>query len=248
MNAPAHLIESPREAVRALDAITNEDRADIAFQPIRPLQAPDGPDWYEVLLRPAHSDAHTVVVTAESLQRAALLDAIVARTAARLMAPGNIYSLNVSGQSVSDPGFPDRFWLALEVARVTPASLVLEVTETARITNIAAAQRFCETAKERGACIAIDDVAGADLPLPLEWVDVLKVDGRRLGGLTSRRSAVIIAALMRLANASDNRLRVVAEGVETIDELNAIALAGVHYWQGHYRQGHATSIPPTCQN
>jgi EAL domain-containing protein (putative c-di-GMP-specific phosphodiesterase class I) len=248
MNAPAHLIETPRDALLALDGITNDDTADIAFQPIRPLQAPAGPDWYEVLLRPKHCDAHTVVVTAEALHRAPLLDAIVARAAARAMTPGVVYSLNVSGQSVSDPGFPDRFWRALEPARVTPQSLVIEVTETARITNIGAAHRFCESVRDAGACIAIDDVAGADLPLPLEWVDVLKVDGRRLGGLTSRRSGVIIAALMRLANASDGRLRVVAEGVETADELNSIALAGVHYWQGHYRQGHATMTPPTCQN
>jgi EAL domain-containing protein (putative c-di-GMP-specific phosphodiesterase class I) len=180
-------------------------------------------------------------MTAEVMRKAAALDLIVAKNAAMLMIPNNVYSINVSGQSVSDPHFGMSFWNAIRPSAVEPSALVIEITETAQITDIAAAKAFCDITRDYGARIAIDDVSGADLPLPLEWVDFLKIDGIRLGGLTSRRSGAIIHALMRMADASE-RIRVVAEGVENAAELESMAIAGVHYWQGHYQDGAAKAI------
>lgn len=229
-----------------LDALLNNANASIALQPIKALQAPPGPAWYEVLLRVPCDDTLAVVTAAEAQGRADALDVLVAQTLARHAEPGVIYSLNVSGLSVSKPAFALDFWQALSGSALTPASVVIEITETARIIDFAAARAFCAMAHSLGARIAIDDIADADIPLPIEWVDVLKIDGLRMGGLTSPRSASIVDALLQLARASD-RLCVVVEGVETHQELEAMALAGAHYWQGHYQHGHAIVQSPTCK-
>jgi EAL domain-containing protein (putative c-di-GMP-specific phosphodiesterase class I) len=62
--------------------------------------------------------------------------------------------------------------------------------------------------------------------------DIIKIDCSFVSGLvTSREDAAIVSASMALAGALD--LRVVAEGVEALDQIVALNRLGCHYAQGY---------------
>jgi diguanylate cyclase (GGDEF)-like protein/PAS domain S-box-containing protein len=155
----------------------------------------------------------------------------------RETAPGTavIMSVNVSAHQVRAPGFLDALVEALARWDVPAESLVLEITETALLAEDERVSADLAALRELGLRIAIDDFGTGYSSLDYlrrHVIDVLKIDRSFIDGVeSSGRQAALVGAIVHLAQALD--LRVVAEGVETSAQRDALLRAGCRLGQGH---------------
>jgi diguanylate cyclase (GGDEF)-like protein/PAS domain S-box-containing protein len=152
-------------------------------------------------------------------------------------APGTgvTMNVNVSANQVRATGFLDTLVGALTRWDVPAESLVLEITETALLADDTRVSADLAALRELGLRIAIDDFGTGYSSLDYlrqHTIDVLKIDRSFITGIeTSGRQAALVGAIVHLAQALD--LRVVAEGVETFAQRDALLLAGAGLGQGY---------------
>ena len=117
----------------------------------------------------------------------------------------------------------------------SPERLMIEILEGEAIADVAAMVRAIRRLRALGFSVALDDVGSAyaslihikDLP-----VDVLKLDQDFSRRLDQRPEDLqFISSMLGLARGLDRRL--VVEGVETADVLEALTILGVEYVQGY---------------
>ena len=143
-------------------------------------------------------------------------------------------SVNVSARQLDDDAIVEDVRAALEHSGLDPAALTLEITETALMRNIeSSAQRLAQI-KALKVNVAIDDFGtGYSSLASLRQlpIDTLKIDRAFTDALTrSPQSDALIRTLVQLGR--DLGLRTVAEGVETIDQLDQLRLEHVNDVQG----------------
>jgi len=132
-------------------------------------------------------------------------------------------SVNLSVQQF-DAGLPEAVAAALREARVAPALIEIEITETVMMTNSAAHVDIMRRLKLLGVKIALDDFGTgySSLSYLREMdIDALKIDQsfvRRLPG--SSGDGTIVAAI--IAMAAQFRIKVIAEGVESQAQSDAL--------------------------
>jgi EAL domain-containing protein (putative c-di-GMP-specific phosphodiesterase class I) len=143
-------------------------------------------------------------------------------------------SVNVSPRQFRVPGFVDQVSHELARSGLPPNSLTLEVTESMLVRERGVGQALARLRAE-GVKIAIDDFGTGfsslsylrELP-----VDILKLDKSFVDTMTSSKEQyAIMTAILQLARALD--LEVVAEGIETIEELTVLAGLGCGFGQGY---------------
>ena len=143
-------------------------------------------------------------------------------------------SVNVSAHQLRDPGFLDTLVGALTRWDVPANSLVLEITETALLADDARVSADLAALRALGLRIAIDDFGTGYSSLDYlrrHAIDVLKIDRSFINGIeTSGRQAALVGAIVHLAQALD--VRVVAEGVETPGQRDALLRAGGGFGSG----------------
>lgn len=155
---------------------------------------------------------------------------------ARLLAvPGLSVSINLSANSLGEP-FLLPFLHAELSNSVLPASRIrLEITETALINNMAAANRLVAEMRKAGCTMALDDF-GAGLSsfayLKQFPVDYLKIDGSFIRHLAS---SAVDREIVSSINDIGHRLGIhtVAESVEDEATLDVLREIGVDYAQGY---------------
>lgn len=155
---------------------------------------------------------------------------------ARLLAvPGLSVSINLSANSLGEP-FLLPFLHAELSNSVLPASRIrLEITETALINNMAAANRLVADMRKAGCTMALDDF-GAGLSsfayLKQFPVDYLKIDGSFIRHLAA---SAVDREIVSSINDIGHRLgiRTVAESVEDEATLDVLREIGVDYAQGY---------------
>jgi len=144
-------------------------------------------------------------------------------------------SINLSGQSVSDPEFQQFMIERLQALRFDRRVLCFEVTETSAITNMQKSIRFFEVLRSFGARVALDDFGSGmssftylkNLP-----VDDLKIDGQFMRQLsTDSYDQATVRAICEVARASGKKT--VAEGIETEEVAAMLRAFGVDYGQGY---------------
>jgi diguanylate cyclase (GGDEF)-like protein/PAS domain S-box-containing protein len=144
-------------------------------------------------------------------------------------------SVNVSACQVRAPGFLDTLVEALARHDVPAEGLVLEITETVLLTDDEQVSADLMELRRLGVRIAIDDFGTGYSSLDnirLHAIDILKIDRSFIDGVEgSRRQAALVGAIVHLARALD--LRVVAEGVETSAQREALLLSGCDLGQGY---------------
>jgi diguanylate cyclase (GGDEF)-like protein len=149
-------------------------------------------------------------------------------------------AINVSARQFGDPGFYEHIRNALEVAQVEPQRIVIEITETVAMADVAAARSILLRCKELGLLIALDDFGtlySSLAYLKTLPIDIIKIDKSFIDGLPHDHfDAAIVHAIISLAGALN--CRIVAEGVENEEQAHWLAQAGVQYAQGFlYSQG-----------
>jgi diguanylate cyclase (GGDEF)-like protein/PAS domain S-box-containing protein len=172
------------------------------------------------------------------------LDSWVLRAACRQMrdwqqqfsnhAPLTI-NVNLSSQCLAHPGLIQLVKQVLEESHLEPRSLKLELTESALIENARSASETLTELRELGVQIYLDDFGTGysslaylhNLPL-----DVLKIDRSFVRHLhIGDRNSEIVKTIIGLSNILG--IDVVAEGVETAEQLQHLQTLGCEYAQGY---------------
>jgi diguanylate cyclase (GGDEF)-like protein len=142
--------------------------------------------------------------------------------------------VNVSAHQINDPSLPDDIAELLSRHHLPGAGLGLEVTESAVRTDAQATLAGLHRLRRLGVRVAIDDFGtgysslSALKALP---VDLLKIDRSFVSGLPHDGSdRQIVTAVVAMAHALG--LSVVAEGVETADQLRTLEELGCATAQG----------------
>lgn len=142
-------------------------------------------------------------------------------------------SVNVSARQLRDRNFSAHVKDILERTGVAPERLTLELTESVLMDEVASAK--LRTLKTLGVGLALDDFGtgySALAYLKRFPIDRLKIDrGFIKGILSDPADAAIVSTLIDLGRKLD--LQVVAEGVETEQQLEALRASGCHYFQGY---------------
>jgi diguanylate cyclase (GGDEF)-like protein len=145
-------------------------------------------------------------------------------------------AINVSGLQLMAPGFTETVTTALEITSTDAKNLHLEMTETASLMETPGARKVLDTLRQLGVTLSLDDFGTGYSSLTyLEKFsfDVLKIDRTFTSGIIDRPSTrAIVAAVIELAHAL--QLDVVAEGVETEEQLVELNALGSDLAQGHY--------------
>jgi diguanylate cyclase (GGDEF)-like protein len=143
-------------------------------------------------------------------------------------------SVNVSARQLQSADFYDDVRGALEEAHLDAGALVLEVTESVLVMDLARIGAVMQKIRDLGVHTALDDFGtGYSSLLYLKGlpIDRLKVDRSFVSGLgSSQQDPTIISTVVELAHKLG--LLVVAEGVETEAELQAVHAMGCDEVQG----------------
>jgi diguanylate cyclase (GGDEF)-like protein len=198
---------------------------------------------HEGLIRPApgagFADAESLFTAAEATGRTSELDRvcldIVAASARDL--PLNTYlAVNMSPRTLESAEFSAAQLAATFSKRgIPPNSLVLELTEREAVEDVATLRRNLEACRERGIRIAADDVGAGNAGLRLLseiTFDFVKIDLSLVqSGVLRESSMAVLRALRELAIRSSATL--VAEGIETASQLEAVRDLGLAAGQGY---------------
>jgi diguanylate cyclase (GGDEF)-like protein len=143
--------------------------------------------------------------------------------------------VNVSAHQLARDGFAEDVQRALEVSRLEPALLALEITESTLMRDIAAASERLNEIKSLGVRIAIDDFGTgyASLShLQRMPVDILKIDRSFVAALSDAgQGRELLDAILGVGHAL--ALTVIAEGVETQSQLSILQEMGCERAQGY---------------
>ena len=145
-------------------------------------------------------------------------------------------SVNLSARQFSDPDITSTISRLLDSYDLPPGSFQLEITESMLIEDREIAVKRLQALKTLGLKVAIDDFGKEyssltylkDLP-----VDTLKVDQSFVAGLTRGAADVAIVRLI-IELAHELGLEVVAEGVESEEQLSQLIALGCEIAQGYY--------------
>ena len=145
-------------------------------------------------------------------------------------------AVNVSAIEFGDENFLQGLFAILKETGLDPRSLQLEITESVLMKHAEVTAGILENLRARGVQVAIDDFGTGYSSLSYLRkfkVDALKIDQSfvrqiSLGG----RDAAIVTAVINMARTLD--LLVIAEGVETQEELEFLCTSGCDEAQGYY--------------
>jgi len=238
----SHTILLDRELRKALDA----GDLSVEFQPIRELQT-GRVVGAEALARWRHDDLGPVppsdfIPVAEDGGFITAIDQFVCRTAVegvrRLAGAGwdGWVSVNLSAESFSNTELLRAVHCALRELDVPANRLVVEVTESRAMMDPDATASVLLDLKRTGVGVAIDDFGrgySSLAYLKVFPVDLLKIDRTFVDGIgVDVRDEQLIEAILELAQRRG--IAVVAEGVESQQQVDWLARRGCHYIQGFH--------------
>jgi diguanylate cyclase (GGDEF)-like protein/PAS domain S-box-containing protein len=145
-------------------------------------------------------------------------------------------AVNISAGEFQDPGFLDHLRLVLEESRLDPRYLELELTESALLPHDGAPALVLQALKEIGVQVAIDDFGTGYSSLSYLRkfpINVLKIDQSFVHEISAVPVGMsIVCAVISMGKSLG--LRVIAEGVETREQLAFLQAEGCAEGQGFY--------------
>ncbi|WP_411383259.1 EAL domain-containing protein [Pseudomonas sp. L7] len=144
-------------------------------------------------------------------------------------------SVNISARQFSDGQLGTRIATILEETGLPPACLELELTESILMREVNEAMQILDSLKNLGLSIAVDDFGTgySSLNYLKQFpIDVLKIDRTFVDGLPEgEQDAQIARAIIAMAHSLN--LAVIAEGVETHEQLEFLREHGCDEVQGY---------------
>jgi diguanylate cyclase (GGDEF)-like protein/PAS domain S-box-containing protein len=245
MSSPQELTDRLNLNNDLRDALAH-DQLELHYQPVVEL-ATGRIVGVEALARWNHPQRGSVspalfVPVAESTGMGPQLDRWVLQRACRdrphierILGPGASISVNVSAAHLAEPDFEQSLVETLQEAGTPFDRIVLEITESAVMADPEKATAILGRLRGRGMATAIDDFGtgysslGYLHQLP---VSSLKIDHSFVERMVRDLDALAItASVMELAR--NMKLKVVAEGVERLEQLEQLAELGCPLGQGY---------------
>ena len=229
-----------------INTALESDRFLLYYQKVQPITDSDGRSYYEFLLRMVNEAGEIIapmafIPAAERYGTMAAVDRWVVQRVLGWLGKNNtkikdndVYSVNLSGQSLCDDGFLQYCINQLDNSRVNPQQLCFEITETAAISNWSHASQFVAALKSRGCQFALDDFGSGmssfaylkNLP-----VDYIKIDGAFVSDMLSDPvDQVMVNAINQIGQVMG--IKTIAEFVENQDILKLLKEMQVDYAQG----------------
>jgi EAL domain-containing protein (putative c-di-GMP-specific phosphodiesterase class I) len=232
--------------VGALGEAIRERNFRLVYQPV--VQLKDGAlHHYEALVRFGEEESpFPQIRMAEEMDLIEPLDLAVLEQVVGALARDAALKLavNVSGRTIMSPAYVTA---ACRLIRAYPSvrrRLMFELTESAAIEDLAAADRHLQALRGEGCEVCLDDFgAGAASLAYLQQLglDLVKIDGRYIRDLQAGgRESIFVKHLVKLCG--ELGIRTLAEMVETAEAEAAVRKAGVDLAQG-WRYGQAAEIP-----
>ena len=223
-----------------------DDLLTLRVQEIRPIAQKSPLSHWEILLGVNHDGEiippSPLIEAAEHFGKMTLIDEWVVKSALRWMddnqdfvAKSGGFSINLSGNSLSDHEFLDYVENLIENAEVPAHKICFEITETSAIINLNYATEFIRVLKKKGCKFSLDDF-GSGLSsyayiqkLP---VDFIKIDGIFIRNLVnSENDQALVRSINELAHFMG--METVAEFVESHEILEVLKSIGVDHSQGY---------------
>ena len=236
------------------DAILN-DRFVLHYQGVHDA-ASGALHHFEALLRLADENGGDLIMPnhfipiAEKSSKIVDIDRWVLRRVVELLARvphAPPIAVNLSGRSFDNPGMPGYIADLLLKSGVEPRRLMLEITETAAVSDLTDAQRFIEAIRMTGCPVYLDDFGAGFASfayLKHLQVDAIKIDGMFIRNLTDDRdNQVLVHGMVEVARGL-NKITV-AECVEDEAVLKLLTDMGVTLVQGfvlHRPQAHHPAL------
>ncbi len=143
-------------------------------------------------------------------------------------------SVNITASDIAQPAFADGFLALVERSGFARDRLTVEVTESGLIEDLGSASMLLAQLRASGCRVAIDDFGTGYSSLaylkmlPLDYLKIDKQLAQDIGG--NARDRVVVRGVIDMARSLG--LAVVAEGVETEEQLSLLAREGCNYYQG----------------
>jgi diguanylate cyclase (GGDEF)-like protein len=145
-------------------------------------------------------------------------------------------SLNVSVLQITDAGFIDMLFSMINQYDCENSNIMLEITETMTINRFEEIAFTLETIKLAGIDISLDDFGTGYSSLSYLSklpVNELKIDKSFVTGISkTSHNLTLIKSILNLGTSLN--IKVMAEGVETEEQLEVLKKQGCHYFQGYY--------------
>jgi diguanylate cyclase (GGDEF)-like protein len=144
-------------------------------------------------------------------------------------------AVNVSVHQLREPGFAADVAAAMARVDLSPAALILEVTESALIADDDGTIETLEILQTLGIDIALDDFGTGYSSLSYVHklpLDILKIDRSFVSGGQGQQSDQLVRTVIELGKAYG--LDVVAEGIEDEAQLQRLVEAGCKFGQGYF--------------
>jgi diguanylate cyclase (GGDEF)-like protein/PAS domain S-box-containing protein len=237
--------------VSRINAAFEENRFQLHYQRIIPIaQDADRETHYEVLLRMLDQDGAVIspmafLPAAERYNLMCSIDRKVIELAfaefkqrAEEGSTENSWtiSINLSGDSLSDPQFLDFLKEQFLRFAVDPGKICFEVTETAAIAKLTHAVGLIKELKAMGCRFMLDDFGSGVSSfgyLKILPVDYLKIDGSFVRDMADDPiDAAMVAAISNIGHVMG--IKTVAEWVENDQTLTMLKDIGVDYAQGYH--------------
>ncbi|HWS54554.1 MAG TPA: EAL domain-containing protein, partial [Pyrinomonadaceae bacterium] len=153
-------------------------------------------------------------------------------------------SVNLSGKQFAQPNLIETVAAALERTKLSPRSLKLEITESVVMENIEQAAGMLRQLRELGVQLAIDDFGTGYSSLSYLHrfpIDTLKIDRSFVTRMVDNGENIeIVRTIVMLAQILG--MDVVAEGVETKEQLALLRKLGCENGQGYYFSRPSTAV------
>lgn len=232
----------------------SQDRMQIVYQPIASVLDGSVRD-YEVLVRMVCDDGKIILPGGfmPAAERFGLIHSVdrwmvnrAIERLAQLHRDGNDirFSINLSARAFEDDTLLPLIREKIRSEKINPHTLTFEITETAAISNLAAAIEFIRELKDIGCQFALDDFGSGfssftylkHLP-----VDKLKIDGSFVQNMVQ---TTVDQAMVRSMNQVAHALGkvTIAEFVESQETLNLLRHFGVDFAQGYHIGKPSTTI------
>jgi EAL domain-containing protein (putative c-di-GMP-specific phosphodiesterase class I) len=148
----------------------------------------------------------------------------------RLVSPHLTMSINLSSSQLADSRLVDQVADALAAARLPASALSIEITEEIVMAELSKARPRLDALRQLGVRFAIDDFGTgySNLAMLKQFpADYVKIDRSLVHG-----EAELVGLILSLTR--ELGFAAIAEGVETVEQLNELRRLGCHHAQGYY--------------
>jgi len=145
-------------------------------------------------------------------------------------------AINISARNFQDPSFVDRLFEYLDNSNLAPEKFAIEITETDLMIEMDKNIRKLSQLREKGVKVYLDDFGKGysslrylkELP-----IDYIKIDQFFINNIDKNSTnRDIVLSIIKLSHALD--IKVVAEGVETKEQLDFLKENNCDFAQGYY--------------